>query len=95
MKTVWKCEIPLQVRGDQGELGAFTLVLPQAYALSVGLQDGLPMMWLEVNSNTAPQPHDFFLAGTGKPVPDMPRRFVGTYQMGWFVGHVYQLGAWT
>ena len=89
MLVVWKQRIPLRL----GEFGLFAISLPDCLALSVGVQDGLPMMWLEVETEAETKAHQFYLGGTGRPVPDVSRRFVGTYQLEWFVGHLYQLGS--
>ncbi len=87
MRTIWKYKIPLVA-------GEFTLSMPVGgRVLLVGLQGRDPVLWAEVELGAEKTSYRFVLVGTGGAVPDAPCRFVGTYQAGWFVGHVYQLGA--
>lgn len=87
--TIWKYEIPCQ---DE-----FDLELPiGALPLSVGVQQGVPVLWLAVNNRTTGRERRrFVLALTGKPLPDLLwHRFIGTFQLEeiGFVGHLFEEG---
>lgn len=94
MKTVFKYEIPRRVMSDGlAEIGEFELAMPRdAEPLSVGVQRGAPVLWALVDPEQNPVRHSFKLVGTGHEGPPDPHWFVGTYQLDWFVGHVFHLG---
>lgn len=55
----------------------------------VGLQHGVPTIWIEVDPSAPQPPHRFFVHGTGHPiVPGAVH--VGSFQQAAFVWHVYE-----
>lgn len=93
--TIWKYPLPLRVAGPIAEIGRFTLSLPvDARPLSVGLQGEDPMLWVLVDGSVPLTDHAFVLAGTGQVVEFVGNGpvFLGTFQVGWFVGHLFYLG---
>lgn len=82
MRTVFKYGL---------EIGETVLFLPTRYrALAVQMQNGLPAMWVELNPN---EPKNmkvvFTVYGTGHWIESITEEYVGTFQDGPFVGHVY------
>lgn len=70
----------------------FRLSLPAtATPLAVQVQDGLPQMWVLVDTELPEVERAFALVGTGEPVPGIVEAHVGTFQMdgGAFVFHVF------
>lgn len=85
MKTIWKYE--LAITDDQ-----YVDMPIGAKPLSVDIQNGVPCMWVEVDSEKTPAQVHIMTVGTGYPVSHpKTSRFIGTYQLhgGSFVGHVY------
>lgn len=86
-KTVWKFEIPATDR--------FFIDLPEgALVLHVGEQNGDPFIWVMVDPD-APKTMRFFrLYGTGQPIDDSSRHYVGTFQLRDMdlVFHLFDLG---
>lgn len=88
---VWK--FPLKVEKNAlsvSGLGPFELEIPSgALVLTVGMQTE-PVLWVLVDPTQPQVTHRFLIVGTGH--GEVPDRFmyVGTFQMGWFVGHVFQ-----
>lgn len=84
MTTIWKFE--LEVEDTQW------IELPRgAKVLSVGVQNGTPCLWAQVETD---EPKDSVLIithGTGHPMKSANMKFLGTYQLnqGLFVGHVF------
>lgn len=71
----------------------FQLQLPRTIdILHLGIQDGQPCLWVEVDPNAPTNPVAFLTVGTGANIPVGAGRHVGTYQLDYFVWHVY-LGA--
>ncbi len=62
-----------------------------AKALTVQLQDGLPVIWAEVETDRPKVPRRFLLVGTGHAMTDEPTAYVGTFQDGGFVGHIFEV----
>lgn len=74
MKTIWKFAVPLQ---DQ-----FSIPLPEkAEVLTVQTQHGRPQFWAVVSPTAKTEDRTFYLAGTGHKLPDVPMRFVGSFQL--------------
>ena len=65
----------------------------RARALCVGVQGGCAYLWAEVDTAEILEEHRFWLAGTGEPLADNRGRYVGTFQLHWFVGHLYDMEA--
>lgn len=72
-------------------LEAVTHHLPAGYRLRhVGHQDGEPMLWVEGDPSTISKPVTFAVLGTGKLIPGN-WEWVGTYQEGPYVWHVFKV----
>jgi len=76
--------------------GACTVEMPRdSHVLSVGVQGRYIMVWASVPVDAPVDvKRQFFLAGTG--LNELPKdlgRFVGTVQVDWFVGHLFELPA--
>jgi hypothetical protein len=83
---ILKYPIPLAI----GQIGLFDLPLPYgAEPLSVGVQGIYPVLWVLVHEEGTGQPRRFLLAGTGQDF-SAHGRFIGTYQVDWFVGHLFE-----
>jgi hypothetical protein len=93
MTTIWKFPLPLRVMSDGlAEIGWFDLKMPKLTTpISVGVQGDAPVLWGIVEPSETVN-HQFVLVGTGKEMPEYHGTFVGTYQIGRFVGHVFYLG---
>lgn len=83
MKTIHK--FPLQIVDEQ------TIDLPINYnALCVQVQNGIPCLWAEVNTNTITFPKTFKMVGTGHPIFfDESFSYLGTVQIDGLVWHIY------
>lgn len=87
VKAIWKFAIPFiydvlsfeMPRGSQG--------------LTVQVQRGIPTLWALVDPNAPKTTHEFRIVGTGRMFDPSGMRYVGTFQDGNFVWHVYQLEA--
>jgi hypothetical protein len=85
--TIWK--FPVLLQDD------FLLTMPAgSVPLSVGVQRGEVFLWAAVNAHTeATEEHQFFLCGTGHPLGSAGfHRFVGTFQYGPLVFHLFDGG---
>lgn len=62
-----------------------------ARILSVQMQSGRPYLWALVDDDAIETPTERALAvyGTGQPIDDDPGHYVGTFQDGVFVWHVF------
>jgi len=87
MMKVFKYVLPVKV----GEVGLFEIPMPYgSEPLSVDVQDGIPVLWaLVANNEKMIMPRRFLLAGTGREI-EAHGKFIGTYQIGWFVGHLFE-----
>ena len=91
MKTIWKFN--LRIDDD-----IQTISMPEgAQILSVGLQQGKPMIWAEVDSEADNESRRFWILGTGQPITKtiFAREFIGTFQIvgsiGTLVGHAFEV----
>lgn len=83
MRTIWK--FPLDITDRQKvEMPKF------ATLLSVQLQNGVACLWVEVDSEQPKERRTFAIYGTGNPIPNNPGEYVGTFQQGPFVWHLYE-----
>jgi hypothetical protein len=85
-KQIWKYE--LEVTDDQ------YIEMPKgAKPLSVGVQSRTPVMWVEVDPEADGLNFHVRIIATGEPIPETEEQagmqFVGTFQIGLFVGHVF------
>lgn len=70
------------------------LELPEgAEILTVQVQNGEPHLWALVDESRPTKRRYFELYGTGHPVPDAVRNYIGTFQMrgGNLVFHLFEL----
>ncbi len=84
MITIWK--YALEVQDTQW------IELPRgAKALSVAVQDEVPCLWCQVDTEAVQDSVLVITHGTGHPMKKDNMRFIGTYQLdgGSFVGHVF------
>lgn len=82
MKEIWKFPI---------EMGANKIEMPNgAVVLTVQLQNDIPCLWAIVNPEEASNTRVFHIHGTGHPLEVAPRDYVGTFQQGPFVWHVFE-----
>lgn len=83
MRTIWK--FPLSVSDKQ------VIAMPKgANILTVQSQNGVGCIWAEVSPRADIKRRTFLTVGTGHDVPRDARKYVGTYQSGPFVWHVYE-----
>ncbi len=94
MRAIWKYAIPDPIGGPSGIYGKFTLEMPKgAVVLTVAVQEARPTIWVEVETAAGQEPLEFFVVGTGKEFPPFVGRFVGTFNIGAFVWHLYEMDA--
>ena len=85
MKTIWKYRVA-EVYNN--------LEVPEAAVpLTVQMQDDEPQMWLLVDPEAPKEKRRFNIYGTGWEMPNWPGNYVGTWQDGSFVFHVFDMGA--
>lgn len=85
MRTIWK--FAMQTFRE-------TFSIPRRSTfLTTQLQDDVPTLWFEVDSEAATEQREFVVCGTGGPLPQGNRKYLGTFQKGWFVGHIYEVPA--
>jgi hypothetical protein len=96
VKTIWKFPLPGEISIVAAQIGVFDLKMPDgAHILSVGVQAEQPVLWALVDPEAPLQTYHLCVAGTGQPLPpeiglaDAHFIIIGTFQIGWFVGHVF------
>lgn len=62
-----------------------------AEILCLETQFGEPCIWTLVETDDEQEIKSFFIVGTGEPMPENPSKYIGTYQKGEFVFHVFEL----
>lgn len=83
MRRIFK--YPVQVTDE------FTLMMPySAKPLSVQTQGGRPCLWALVDDDAPTVSRTFCVVGTGNPFPENAHTFVGTWQDGPFVWHLFE-----
>lgn len=82
--TIWKYTI--------AQAGPSAVLMPKgATVLSVGVQNGTPVVWALVDPASPQSNRHFYTALTGASIPRPEEwRFVGTFQIDWFVGHLFE-----
>lgn len=96
MRTVWKFPFALSeptslVQPGNTPLWRFHMPI-EAKVLTVQPQRHLPTVWAEVDPDDVDTlPRWFTVVGTGHPLPDWEMSYVGTWQDGPFVWHLYLL----
>lgn len=83
MKSIWKYK--LEITDEQ------SIEMPKgSKVLSVGVQDGVPVIWAEVDLlSFCTEKRVILIFGTGNPIDGTSHTFVGTFQLLGFVGHVF------
>lgn len=82
MRTIYKYK--LEITDQQ------LLTIPeQPHFLHVGEQDGELMLWAEVDSEKEKTNFEVYVCGTGNPIPEKAKHYLGTVQIEIFVWHVF------
>lgn len=67
----------------------------KAKILNVQIQGNELVLWAEVNPKNEVEERLIEIVGTGGPLNDLKpaqkRNYINTFQLGWFVGHVFEL----
>lgn len=80
--TIWK--FPLAVTDEQ------VIMMPEfSKPLTVQMQGKTPTLWALVNPDRKMTPRNFYTFGTGHPVSSSALAYIGTYQTGPLVFHVF------
>lgn len=83
MRRIYK--YPVQVTDE------FEVLMPVgAMPLSVQMQRGQPCVWALVHEGAQDIYHTFCVVGTGNPVPENAGSYIGTWQDGPFVWHLFE-----
>ena len=84
MNTIWK--FPLRLTEAQN------VAMPRdARILDIQTQGETPCIWALVDDDAPEVLRTFWIVGTGNPVPEGQELvYRGTFQSGWFVGHVFE-----
>lgn len=85
MKSIWK--FPFEVTNEQ------KIFMPRtAKVLSVQMQNGVPCMWVLVDTEEQKEARTFIVQGTGHPCVCDVSEFIGTFQMsgGTLVFHLFE-----
>lgn len=85
-KAVWKYPIPLRA--------AISILMPAgAQVLSLQLQHDEPVLWALVDTDTEepPEEREFYLVGTGHPIPNCAGHHIGTFQLHGLVFHLFEV----
>lgn len=86
MKIIYKYELK--------EIDVNKLSMPEdAQILCVQTQKGIPYIWALVDDKKEVKSKFIMTIGTGHPMPDNPKKYIGTYQLfeGDLVYHVFEL----
>lgn len=71
--------------------GWFKIEMPEkADILTVQIQNETSCIWAIVEESAENVQRDFYVAGTGKTIPDEGLLYVGTFQQPPFVWHLFQ-----
>ncbi|MGH9522211.1 MAG: DUF7352 domain-containing protein [Terriglobales bacterium] len=85
MRTIWKYVVKVEDR--------FEIEMPRgAELLNVQVQHGIPVMWAVVVPGRQVEKRTFRIVGTGHILAQSDAEFdyLGTFQLGDFVGHVFE-----
>lgn len=83
MRTIYKYQIPLDAQ-------CFKLTLRHGVRiLDVQIQNGVPCLWAEIDTDAEEEVFYFFIQGTGNPILEESRYYLGTWQAREFVWHLY------
>lgn len=76
----------------EGLMEPVTVEMPAgAKLLSIQTQNGRGCLWAEVEMTAPIRKRAFMIVGTGHEIPALCGGYVGTYQVGHFVWHVYEV----
>lgn len=62
-----------------------------AEPLTVQIQEGLPCLWIDTDPNAEQVERAFTRVGTGWDMPTDTLEYIGTFQEGQFVWHIYEV----
>lgn len=85
MKTIWTTTIDI-------DDVVFVKMPALSEPISVGVQNGEPVIWWYVPDTEHPKIHmELIIIGTGHPITVELEdyKFIGTFQIGGFVGHLF------
>lgn len=83
-QVIWKFPVDTEVK-------CFNVELPEsARFLCVQTQSGKPQMWWLVNPSNSKATNKFTTFGTGLPISKNPGTYLGTWQDGPYVWHLFQ-----
>ncbi len=85
MKSIWKFQLETI---DKQEL----LMPIEAEVLTIQVQNEILCLWALVNTDANKEVRVFEIFGTGNPVNNENKKYIGSYQLmkGAFVGHVFE-----
>jgi hypothetical protein len=87
-RSVWKFPIP-----ESGP-DVFSIEMPSgAEILTIQVQQGHPQMWALVTPGVHVISRIFRIAGTGHPIDDGLIGYIGTFQWGSLVFHIFEIAA--
>jgi hypothetical protein len=82
--TIWKYQLDSQSK---------IIGIPRgAQILALQMQDEFPVIWALVDPSQSLVDHQINIYDTGQLIPEDTGRYIGTFQEGWYVGHVFD---WT
>jgi hypothetical protein len=85
-ETIWKYSLKIY--------GLNKLNVPKdSEVLCVQIQDANPCIWVKVNPGNKKECRSFIIFGTGFKIDilDIEKKYIGTFQLGSFVGHLFEL----
>ena len=83
MNTIWKFQLKLEDKQ--------TIEIPTyAEILSVDIQNDIICLWAKVNPHMKREIKGIAIVGTGNPLPEGLKKFIGTVQQPPFVWHVFE-----
>jgi hypothetical protein len=86
MRTVYKFRLENLTSGPPVDI-----VMPKgARILTLQLQGGGPCIWVLVDPDAPPETRTFHVLATGQEIEGSLGEYVGTYQQGFFVWHVFE-----
>ena len=83
-RTIWKSSLTMG-----GNLQTKISIPGRPLFLSVGVQEGQPQVWYECDLGGEKEDWIARVYVTGEDLGSSSGEYVGTFQLGWFVGHVY------
>lgn len=88
-RTIWKYGIEVTDRFALEIPGNFKVLCVKNQNRNGSFVDGRPCMWIDVDPAIQSASHNFFVVGTGGPIPDGARHYIGTWLDGPFVWHLF------